>query len=188
MKWSRGSLVSCRHHLTGYTGYSPLPHVEWSLPIHTLPVEGLVSHFLLPHAIPPLLCFTLLHAGSARRGQPLRSHSRRHPRQRKGSLSSPLPLALIWSSSRRTSKFTSPPSSSAQVAIDRHLLSTSGLNTTLRRTARVRSSITSTPSPPQTSGSSHHRRIPSPPLDLCGEPPSALPRPMGSPWSEDSPR
>jgi hypothetical protein len=34
----------------------------------------------------------------------------------------------------------------------------------------------------------HRRRLPSPPLGHCGESPSTLPPPMGSPWSRVPPR
>jgi hypothetical protein len=79
----------------------PPPHKEWSLAVHALPAEGLVSHFLLPHTVPPLLCFALLRAGFAHHGQPPLSRSRRRLSWGKGSPSPPLPLAASWSSSCR---------------------------------------------------------------------------------------
>jgi hypothetical protein len=137
-------------------------HVDWSLLVRALPVEGVVSHFLLPRAVPPMLCFALLRASSARRGQPPPSRSGRRPSRGKGSPLSPLPLAPSWTKSRQPStpmsEFTVPPSSSAQVTIDHYHPSTSGLTTTSRSAARVHSSTTSTPSPPLTSSPSCRHR------------------------------
>jgi hypothetical protein len=59
-------------------------------------------------------------------------------------------LAVVTSSSSTESE-QEPPSSSVRVIVDHYHRSTSGLTTTSRSVARVRSSTTSTPSPPATS-------------------------------------
>jgi hypothetical protein len=198
-KWSRAPLVTLTRRLTARVGHrrtrdtahgdstitvhrrGPPPHMEWSLPIRVLLAEGLVSHFLLPGAIPPLLCFTLLRGGSACRGQPPSSCSRRHPSRGKGSSLSPLPLAPSWSLSRWPSTPDEQVHRTAfffRAGHHRPLLSEH-----LRPRHHFKKNLQSEPS-----SSSTHRRLSSPPLDLCGEPPSTLLQPMGFPWSRVSPR
>jgi hypothetical protein len=131
------------------------PHVcgQWrSLPPFHLSYTALIS---------PLLCSALLPPfGSP--SPATTTFSRCRPSRASALLSSPLPLASAFGPSHRPMKPGStvhrPLLPTHEFTVDRRHPCTSGPATTLRRTARARSSSTSTPTSPMTFCLSCHRR------------------------------
>jgi hypothetical protein len=171
-KWSWGPLVSRSCHLTGHTGRTRMHtqhRVRWHDGDRMPPVAT-------AHGSPASLSSTQLHREArvsfllfSINAQPCSAlpsiAARCRPTGPKGAPWCHAPPAPSSSPGDRLPRSSNRGSCTAvylheELTIDRHCLSTSIHATTSRRTTRVHSSTTSTPSPLTTSGTSCHRRPP----------------------------